>query len=266
LLSNLQSVNEAFSKQSFHFDEEDAANPVLVRMRNQVYAHLKKYLKPNSKILELNAGTGIDAVHLVRSGHAVHATDLASGMIAQIERKITAYNLTASLTCEQLSYDQIDKVTKRNFDLIFSNFGGLNCIADLKKVTRHFPLLLREGSFITLVIMPVICPWEIAGVFRYGKKALRRFRPQGVLAHLEGKYFQTYYHSLEAIKSAFDSRFTFIETEGLAALSPQPHKNKFPDEHPVLDSVLNQLDKRVRNHFPFNRWADHLIVTFQYTP
>jgi ubiquinone/menaquinone biosynthesis C-methylase UbiE len=266
LLSNHQSVDEAFSKQSFHFDEEDAGNPVLQRMRSQVYAHVSKYLKPNSKILELNAGTGIDAFHFVRNNHTVHATDVAGGMIRQIEQKIINHNLHSSLWCQQLSYTDLDKVKGRNFDFIFSNFGGLNCVDDLKKVTRHFPSLLHEGSFITFVIMPVVCPWEIAGVFRHGKKALRRFRSQGVLAHLEGKYFQTYYHSLNSIKSSFDSRFKFIETEGLASLCPQPHKNDFPAKYPLLNKMLNHLDERVRNNFPFNRWADHIIVTFQYAP
>jgi ubiquinone/menaquinone biosynthesis C-methylase UbiE len=266
LLSNHLSVHDAFSKQSLRFDEEDVGNPVLVRMRKQVYTHVDKYLKPQSKILELNAGTGIDAVRFVTQGHTVHATDLASGMIEQVNRKIDKHTLAASLSCEQISYTDLDSLKQRDFDYIFSNFGGLNCIDDLKKVTRHFPMLLREESFITLVIMPVVCPWEIAGMLRHGRKALRRFRPQGVLAHLEGKYFKTYYHSLETIKSAFDSRFKFIQSEGLASLSPQPHKSDFPSKHPRIDKALTLLDASLRNSFPFDRWADHIIVTFQYIP
>lgn len=235
-------------------------------MRRQVYAHTKKYLKPKSRILELNAGTGIDAVNFVRDGHTVHATDLASGMVEQINRKIVSLSLSPFLSCQQLSYVDLDQIRERGFDFIFSNFGGLNCINDLRQVTRHFPNLLRDGGFITLVIMPVACPWEIAGLVRHGKKALRRFRAQGVLAHLEGNYFQTYYHSLSAIKAAFDARFTFISSEGLASVSAQPHNFDFASKHPLIDKVLTSLDARVRNHFPFNRWADHLIVTFQYTP
>lgn len=235
-------------------------------MRKQVYGHVNKYLKPGSNILELNAGTGLDAVYFVQQGHKVHATDFAGGMIQQIDRKINQLGLSASLSCQQLSYADLDQVSNKNFDFIFSNFGGLNCIDDLRKVTRHFPNLLRAHSFITLVIMPVACPWEIAGMLRHGKKAFRRFRSQGVLAHLEGSYFQTYYHSLSAVKAAFDSRFTFIESEGLAAVSAQPHNRDFPAKHPWVDKALNKLDSRLKNHFPFNRWADHLIVTFQYTP
>jgi ubiquinone/menaquinone biosynthesis C-methylase UbiE len=260
------SVNNAFTKQSSHFDEEDLKNPVLQRMRKQVYEHVEQYLKPNVKILELNAGTGIDALYFIRSGHQVHAIDISDGMIAQLRKKSVTQSLSDKLSFQQLSYTELDKVDTHDFDYVFSNFGGLNCIADLREVTTHFASLLKPGSFITLVIMPVVCPWELAGVFRNGKKAFRRFTPGGVTAHLEGEYFQTYYHSLHTIKTAFDKRFIFIQSQGLAALSAQPHTADFPERYPRLNKFMDGIDKRVRNHFPFNRWADHIVVTFQYSP
>lgn len=266
MVSELQSVNNAFSKQSLHFDEDDANNPVLQRMRQQVYRHVEQYIKPKSKILELNAGTGIDALYFIGRGHHVHATDLSTGMIDQLRIKAKAKNIGQALTVQQLSYTELDKLVGKDFDYVFSNFGGLNCISDSSTVTRHLPSLLKRNGYITFVIMPVICPWEIAGIFRNGKQALRRFRPQGVLAHLEGEFFQTYYHSLTDIRKSFDSRFRFVRTEGLAALSPQPHNVDFEKRSPRINKLLHRIDSRVRNHFPFNRWADHLIVTFQYTP
>lgn len=257
------SVNNAFSKQSSHFDEEDAGNPVLQRMRQQVYRHVQQFLQPASKILELNAGTGIDALEFIRAGHCVHATDISTGMIEQLKKKSLAHN---SLSVQQLCYTDLANVKDKDFNYVFSNFGGLNCVDDLSRITQHLPALIKPRSYITFVIMPVVCPWEIAGFLRNGKKALRRFRPQGVLAHLEGEYFQTYYHSLADIKKAFDPRFSFIKSEGLAALSPQPHNASFETRNPKLNNLLMQIDACVRNHFPFNRWADHIIVTFQYTP
>lgn len=68
-------------------------------MRHQVYAHVEKYLIPKSRILELNAGTGIDALFFIWAGHQVHATDLADGMISQIKAKISKHGLANQLTC-----------------------------------------------------------------------------------------------------------------------------------------------------------------------
>lgn len=239
---------------------------MLQRMRQQVYQHVQKFLKPNSKILELNAGTGIDALHFIQQGHQVHAIDIADGMIEQLKKKFISEEMSNKLSIQHLSYTELNKVHGRNFDFVFSNFGGLNCVDDLKKVTTHLSQLIHYGSFITFVVMPVVCPWEIAGMFRNGRNALRRFKSGGVPAHLEGEYFQTYYHSLSSIKKAFDKQYTFIQSEGLAPLSASPHTNNFTERYPRLDNFMTKVDEKVRNHFPFNRWADHIIATFQYKP
>jgi len=265
---NAQSINYAFSKQSELYDRHDQSNPVLQAMRQQVYEHVERYLPSNANILELNAGTGIDALHFITRGHKVFATDLSDGMIFQLKQKQKIHRLENQLRVQQVSYDQLNELSgTEKFDFIFSNFGGLNCISDLTKVTRHFPAFLKPGSYLTVVIMPPVCPWELASIFK-GKfgHAFRRLRKNGTRAQLEGESFQTYYHSLQRIRSAFGRNFQFISSEGLAALSPQPHHRNFPQKFPLIYKVLNKADGVFRKSFPFNRWADHIIVTFRYFP
>jgi ubiquinone/menaquinone biosynthesis C-methylase UbiE len=265
MVNQFEAVNRAFSKQSFHYDQEDHGNIVLQDMRAQVYDHVNRFIRPDSFILELNAGTGIDALHFANLGHRVHATDLSDGMIVQIQKKIEAFPVDDRLSCQQLSYDRLSDVNQKDFDYVFSNFGGLNCIQDLSLVTRHLPAILKPGAFVSWVILPPVCAWELFSALKgHGKKAFRRFHKNGVRSHLEGEYFTTYYHSLSDIRSAFGRTFELIACEGLAALSPQPHRGDFPVRHPSLYHNLRRLDSAVRNHFPFNRWADHIIVTFQY--
>ncbi len=259
-----KSVNKGFSKQSANYDSDDQQNIVLQDMRKQVYAHVSKYIKPQSHLLELNAGTGIDALHFAKQGHVVHATDLSDGMIAEIEKKIKNYPLNNRLSCQQLSYEKLDQLSGKKFDYVFSNFGGLNCVDDLSKVTRHLAPLLNPGARITWVIMPPVYVWEILSVFKgHFKQSIRRFSKNGVMAHLEGEYFKTYYFSLSQIKNAFGKDFKLVESEGLCALSPPPSKGNFPTDHPELYKLLQRIDNTARFHFPFNRWADHIIVTFK---
>jgi ubiquinone/menaquinone biosynthesis C-methylase UbiE len=234
-------------------------------MRRQVYAHVAKYVKPESYILEINAGTGIDALHFIAAGHRVHATDLSDGMIGQIQAKIQSLEDSNRLTSQQLSFERLDLVSAKNFGYVFSNFGGLNCIEDLGRVTRYLPLLLKPGAYVTFVIMPPVCIWELLWVFRGSwRKAFRRLRKGGTTAHLSGSYFQTYYHSLKKIRQAFGSPFEFIASEGLAALSPPPHATSFTLSHPSVYKLLRRVDSMLRHTFPFNRWADHIIVTFRF--
>ncbi len=260
------SVNRGFSKQSLGYDKADRENIILQDLRKQVYRHVEGFIQSPAQVLELNAGTGIDAVHFASLGHAVHATEFSDGMITKIREKIALHSLSGRLTCQQLSYEEIDRVDGRDYDLVFSNFGGLNCIQDLSRVTGHLPLVLKEGGHVIWVIMPPVCPWEILWLAKGKvKQAFRRFRKNGVTAHLEGEYFQTYYHSLADIRRALGSSFELKRCEGLAALSPQPH-SQLPLTHPRLYQLLRKADALVKDSFPFNRWADHLIVTFQYLP
>jgi ubiquinone/menaquinone biosynthesis C-methylase UbiE len=234
-------------------------------MRRQVYTHVAKYLRPDSHILEINAGTGIDALHFVAQGHRVHATDLSDGMINQIQAKIRSLDDSNRLTSQQLSFERLDEVSAKNFGYVFSNFGGLNCIEDLSLVTRYLPPLLKPGAYVTFVIMPPVCIWELLWIFKGSwRKAFRRLGKGGTTAHLLGVCFQTYYHSLKKIRQAFGSSFDFITSEGLAALSPPPHATSFPVKHPVLYKLLRRVDSIFRHTFPFNRCADHIIVTFRF--
>jgi len=264
LADQFAAVDRAFSKQSYHYDEDDRANPILKDMREQVYAHVNRYLKPGCSILELNAGTGIDAMHFASSGYRVHATDISSGMIKQIRDKIQYSILQGRLTCQQLSYDQLEQVTPEKFDYVFSNFGGLNCIQDLSSVTRNLTTLLHPGAFVTFVIMPPVSIWELAWILKGNpSQAFRRLHKNGVKAHLEGEVFETYYHSLKKIKSAFGPRFRLVRSEGLCSLSPPPSPKEFASRYPRLYKMLRLMDSLVRSVPPFNRCADHLIVTFK---
>ncbi|HEY3430180.1 MAG TPA: class I SAM-dependent methyltransferase [Cyclobacteriaceae bacterium] len=260
--TDYEDVNRAFSKQATHYDEDDAGNVILTDWRQQVYEHVDRFLKPHSLILELNAGTGIDAAYFSRIGHRVHAIDIADGMIAELQKKVNQYPL--QLTCQKLSFEELNKLFIQPVDFIFSNFGGLNCTDDLKKVAKYIPSLLKPGGYLTWVIMPPVSPWEVLWFFKgHGSKAFRRFNKKGNRAHLEGEYFQTYYHSATDIKKALGPSFKLIACEGLGIFSPPPASLRFAMQYPRLYRVMRNTEKRIQKLFPFNRCADHIILTFQ---
>src|SRR5436190_17384955 len=169
-------VNRAFSKQSTHYDADDARNVILHSWRQQVYAHVDPSLKPGSRILELNAGTGIDAMHFIKNDHTVHCIDISEGMIQQIEGKRQRFQLESKLTCQLCSFDDLEKI-EGTFDFIFSNFGGLNCIDRLETVTSQLTRLLKPGGLVTWVVMPPVSLWELSWILKgHRRNALRRFQ------------------------------------------------------------------------------------------
>jgi len=233
-------------------------------MRRQIHAHCLRYFKSGDHILELNCGTGIDAVFFATHGMKVHATDISEGMLNELQKKITAGNLQEKITVQQCSFTELKKIQKRDFDGIFSDFGGLNCVQDIESVIHSLRPLLKSGGIITLVIMPPVCPWEILLALKGNfKTAFRRFKSKGAESHLEGETFMSYYFSPSRIISAFGKDYKLKELQGLGCFVPPPYLEKFPEKNPKLFNRLKKLDEKFSHTFPFNRWADHFILTME---
>ncbi|MFI5222482.1 MAG: class I SAM-dependent methyltransferase [Bacteroidia bacterium] len=257
-------VNAAFTKQSRHFDELYESNPITSRMRNRIRGHVMKYLKPGMNMLELNAGTGLDAVFFAQQGIHVHATDISDGMVAEMQRKLVKFHLEEFLTIQQCSFTNLSGNIKNRFDYIFSNFGGLNCIPDLSEATSQFPELLNAGGKVTLVVMPKICPWEILSLLKGNfRQAFRRMKKDGTGSNIEGEHFTTWYFSADEIEKAMGSCFKLKSLIGLASLSPPPYKDQWAKQNPHLYKWLAGMDERAGSFFPFNHCADYLIATFE---
>jgi len=121
--------------------------------RNLIRNEVGLFLKPKHKILELNSGSGIDAVYFAQKGHEVLATDIAAESEIYITQKIETLKLNR-LKFEKCSFTNLKKLENNNFDYIFSNYGGLNCIDNLLLVFEQFDALLLPKGYVSLVIMP----------------------------------------------------------------------------------------------------------------
>src|SRR5512147_2073209 len=119
----LDTIAEAFSRTAEKYDSFAQDHPHLTRMRNKVYAHVMRHLPRGARILELNAGTGTDAVQLVQRGYFVHVTDIAPGMLKRLPEKVEKLGLQDRVTMEQRSFLSLENVPGAPFDAIFSDLG-----------------------------------------------------------------------------------------------------------------------------------------------
>ena len=259
-----QNVTDAFSRQSSSFDAIEIENPIVIWMRIIIRAHLVSQLKKDSHILELNAGTGLDAVYLAQQGFTVHATDNAPGMLNELEKKITANNLQQKISLQQCSFEQLSQLYPNKYNHIFSNFGGLNCAPDLAAVLAQFNELLPVGGRTTLVIMPPFCAWEFLFFLKGNfKLAFRRFKKKGAVSHLEGKYFLTYYYSPRYIQRALRANFKTVKLQGIGVFSPPPFMEKWAKKFPRMYRFLTKMDE-LFGHLPLLRaCCDHYIITLE---
>lgn len=258
------SIAGAFSRQAPGFDAIDAQNDMLQYMRNTVRQHVLKIWKKGDHILELNCGTGLDAVFFAQKGFNVYATDNAEGMLQQAEKKISDNYLEKIITLQNCSFDNLNTLSPKKFDHIFSNFGGLNCTGDLQSVIEQFNSLLNPNATVTLVLMPPICPWEIAlalkGNFR---TAFRRLNKKGANSQVEGIQFTTWYYSPTKVQAFFGKGYKRLYLQSLGFICPPPYMEEFPKTFPRLFSTLTTIEKKVATLPLLRNLGDHFIITMQ---
>jgi ubiquinone/menaquinone biosynthesis C-methylase UbiE len=234
-------------------------------MRDKVYANVMRYVPAGAHILELNAGTGTDAVRLAQLGYTVHATDIAPGMLNRLREKVAGLGLHHRVTMEELSFLSLEHVQGAPFDAVFSDLGGLNCIPALTPVIQQLPKLLEPGGVVTWVLMPHICLWEMAELFRGNfSLAFRRFSRGKVRARLEGLSFDVYYFSPHQVTKWFGKEFELIALEGLSVITPTAESKDFAKAYPRLYQTLSWLDDRLSSRWPWYGWGDFYILTMKY--
>jgi len=266
LNSNEQLVATAFSRQSAIFDQLYSENKIVQYKRQRVRDHLKQYILPGNFILELNSGTGQDAIWLAQQACKIHATDISAGMQEVIQEKIKTEGLDDFISYELCSFTQLEDLQQKGpYDMIFSNFAGLNCTGELDRVLASFPALLKPGGTITLVLLPGFCLWEFLLIFKGKfKTALRRFFSRdGRRAHLENTVFKCWYYNPSYITDFLKTEFDLLSIEGLCTFVPPSYIENFARKYPKLFEKLHRMEDVYKNAWPWKYIGDYYIISLR---
>lgn len=263
---NEQRAAEAFSRQSGVFDAIYAGDVIIQYKRTRVREHVERYLPANSRILELNAGTGEDAIYFAQQGHQVHATDIATGMQLKLKEKVQRADLDKFVSTEICSFTELQALRQRGpYDLIFSNFAGLNCTGRLDEVLKELPSLLKPGGLVTLVVLPKFCLWETLLLFKgkFNTATRRFFSSKGVRSHVEGTYFKCWYYNPGYITSTLKNSFKLVSLEGLCTIVPPSYMEHFAEKHPKLFRFLVKKEDKLKATWPWKFVGDYFIITMR---
>ena len=148
------------------------------RYRNAVWRRFPDCFPAGSRVLELNCGTGTDAVELARRGVTVLATDIAPAMVELTAAKAAANGVADRVTTRVLDVVDLGELigVAPRFNGTLSNFGGLNCVADLGAVAGNLAQLLLPGARALVCLMGPHVPGEWLWFLAHGQpgKAARR--------------------------------------------------------------------------------------------
>jgi ubiquinone/menaquinone biosynthesis C-methylase UbiE len=263
--NTLQHTKEAFNTAALTFDYDESINEIVKWMRSVVHKIYLENFKPGDKLLELNAGTGIDAMFLAARGIRVHATDISENMINAIKEKVKSKNAENMVDTELCSFENIGQIKEEDFYGAISNFGGLNCIGNFEKLSNDLSQKIKSGGKFIAVVMNKFCPWEI---FYYllkfnFKEAFRRFKKEGIYAGLGNEKIWTYYFSPSGFAKFFSRHFKTKKIYTLGLYTPSPYLFGIYNRFPFFVKLFMKMDNLVMGIYPFNRFGDHFIIILE---
>ncbi|MCX6199152.1 MAG: class I SAM-dependent methyltransferase [Bacteroidetes bacterium] len=232
--------------------------------RGFVIGWLARYLTSPKKILEINCGTGEDALQLALLGHSVIATDASEKMIEEARQK-KFRNQISDIRFECANFNSLkEKFNSNKFDLIFSNFGGLNCAdkVELKKLSADFAALLNENGKLFFVIMGSACKWEQLYFLLKGniEKAFRRKSSAGIRTQISDVTFNTHYYSPSEMKTIFGENFDLEFKRAVGLFVPPSYLQQFFENKLWLLKILGLFDYAFTNFSFLANWGDHYVI------
>ena len=182
------------------------------------------------------------------------------------EKKLKKINLQDTISTELCSYTELNKLQNKGpYDLIFSNFAGLNCTDKLPGVLKSFNSLLKPGGVVTLVMLPKFCLWETALLVRGKfKTATRRFFSRnGRKARVEDVFFSCWYYNPSYIMKKLRQNFEVLNVEGLCTIVPPSYIENFAEKHPRAWKYLKNKEDKYKSKWPWKFIGDYYILSLR---
>jgi ubiquinone/menaquinone biosynthesis C-methylase UbiE len=260
------SVNASFDSLAANYDADFTHSLIGKMQRKLVWKHTQNELKndQNLDILEINCGTGEDAIWLASQHHRVLATDISSKMILIAQKKTAQFH--TQIQTEVIGFNQLlNKLENKKFDVIFSNFGGLNCADEkqLKQLNNDFCQLLKPKGKLIMVLLAQKCLIEkLYFLFKLDFRKINR-RNQVNAAYLSpNNHIQTWYYNSQDIHKIFN-QFNIIQKKPIGLFIPPSYLEVFVKKFNFILLIIKPLEAIFANYSLFANYGDHIFLTLK---
>ena len=235
---------------------------------------LSRQVRP-CRVLELNCGTGEDALHMARAGHRVLATDVSGEMLRVAGDKLQRSGLGHAVQTRRLDLQALASGQVRAqdlggpFDLVFSNFGGLNCLSPeaLQALAAPLAACLAPQGQVIAVVMPRLCLWESAWALLHlqPRRAARRWRGGPVPAQLSAGQppLPVWYHGVADMQRAFGGHFRPERVRPVGLAVPPSYLEPLARGAPRWLASMERLDSRWLTAAWSAGLADHALIQWR---
>lgn len=268
----------AFDAVAVDYDRDFTHSLVGAAQRRIVWDVLDDCLRQHGRpcsVLELNCGTGEDALRMARAGHRVVATDVSAGMLRVARDKFERAGLGQRVQPRRLDLRALasGEVTAQDlggpFDLVFSNFGGLNCLSpeSLQALAAPLAACLTPQGLAIAVVMPRLCLWESAWALLHLQpgRAVRRWRVGPVPAHLAAGQpaLLVWFHGVGDMHRALGGHFHQERVRPVGLAVPPSYLEPLARRAPRWLALMAQLDRRWLTAAWGARLSDHVLIQYR---
>ena len=258
---SLSSSSQPFDAAAAGYDRHFTHSLIGRTLRAAVWQRCAARFTRGSRILEMNCGTGEDAIHLAAQGMQVLATDVSPAMLGVARAKAQAARAPATLCFRRLAWEDLAALDADRFDGVLSNFGGLNCVSDLRSVASALARQVRPGGWAMLCVMGRHVPWEWLWYLGHGqpRKAFRRLSANGV----PWNGLRIFYPTPGEVRRAFRAEFRCVRIGALGALLPPPYTARCWTRMPRALAALGRCERHLEAAWPLPWLADHFLIELE---
>ncbi|MEP6961931.1 MAG: class I SAM-dependent methyltransferase [Acidobacteriota bacterium] len=127
-----------------HYADLWSAQPKGIAQRAHVWREIDGLFHAGHRVLDLGCGTGDDALHLAARDVNVTAIDSSPRMIEVARGR--------GLDAQVLNIEALSAFSG-SYDGALSNFGALNCVADIRPLATELARLIRPGGTLAICVL-----------------------------------------------------------------------------------------------------------------
>lgn len=255
----------AFDELANDYDRAFTRSGVGSILRGMVCRRLESLLPAEARVLELGCGTGEDAVWLARAGHRVVALDASAEMIRRARLKALAAGCADRIEFHCMPMEALSSLPGDTcFDAVLSNFGAINCVADLPALGAALTGRLAPNATVLFAVMGRYVPWEWFWYLARGQfgRAFRRLGRGGVV----WRGMRIVYPTPSTLAAALQPYFVTSRMSALGCVLPPSYAAGWLERSPRLLRLLARLEHRLSKHPSSASIADHYLYEACHAP
>jgi ubiquinone/menaquinone biosynthesis C-methylase UbiE len=257
-----------FDQMASEYDDVFTRSSIGRAQRDVVWHVLTQAFRRGDHVLELNCGTGEDALFLARHAIAVTACDASPKMIQMASERLRTEALNVQVQFNLLPTERLHELQPATtFDGAFSNFSGLNCVSDLKQAANDLASLLSTNAALIICLSTRFCVWEMIWFLLHGKfrKAFRRCSGHAIAT--VGEFtVDVYYPTVRKLRHLFAPSFVMRSCKGVGVVVPPSYVETWINSHPKLLRMFCAIDRIISSLPGFRVLGDHMILRFERVP